>query len=426
MLRLAASCLVRRSNVSATLRLPRCAVKAEGVLARSLSSSAIAEGRPRKYEGRTRYPQPQVTQSPRPKDVATDRLIDSANSIKADAELLDTIKISDDEVSQIYDSIMSPVERQSRDEQSLRHRSRAQFLDLRQQARARTLAKQLRQKPRQKNLPSPSESQRQGAEDDVKEDAVLEAVKQRTVSDKAMERLVYVDTRVVREMEKAKSAVLASTGPANVGELQEKVQALAAAKAQNDPNATTLDPGLIDASAAGQDLSSALVPDLSVGEFNYAIFANTLACNVDEAMRTFELMREAGIKPDQTTFANLTIVHAKAGDLETAVSMFKRLESEGLEPTVYSYGSLIRAYMEFNRVDDAFRVYEMMKAREAWPNLPVYNSLIVSCLKVGDFNRAWGVFEHLRYTIAQPDEISFSIMIHACAKQGQVEKAMNL
>ncbi|KAJ2316032.1 hypothetical protein IWW52_003852, partial [Coemansia sp. RSA 2704] len=381
----------------------------QGVLARSLSSSAIAEGRPRKYEGRTRYPQPRVTQPPRPKDVATDRLIDSANSIKADAELLDTIKISDDEVSQIYDSIMSPVERQSRDEQSLRHRSRAQFLDLRQQARARTLAKQLRQKPRQKNLPSPSESQRQGAEDDVKEDAVLEAVKQRTVSDKAMERLVYVDTRVVREMEKAKSAVLASTGPANVGELQEKVQALAAAKAQN-----------------GQDLSSALVPDLSVGEFNYAIFANTLACNVDEAMRTFELMREAGIKPDQTTFANLTIVHAKAGDLETAVSMFKRLESEGLEPTVYSYGSLIRAYMEFNRVDDAFRVYEMMKAREAWPNLPVYNSLIVSCLKVGDFNRAWGVFEHLRYTIAQPDEISFSIMIHACAKQGQVEKAMNL
>ncbi|KAJ2750416.1 hypothetical protein IWQ56_007040, partial [Coemansia nantahalensis] len=318
--------------------------------------------------------------------------------------------------------------RQMRDEQSLRHRSRAEFLELRRTAREETRSS--RAKPA---VAAPAEADQRAAApkpkaapaEQVAEDGSIPdkksletAAKTRSISDTTMEKLIYVDTRVVREMEEAKRAVIASIDTSQVASLQDRVRAAAETKA----GAT----GLVPAEEGGTGADLLAEPELSLAEFNHVIFANTLACRVDAATQTLELMREAGIKPDQTTFANLTIVHAKAGDLDTAVSMFKQLESEGLAPTVYSYGTLIRAYTEFDRVDDAFRVYELMKEREVWPNLPVYNSLIVSCLKIGDFKRAWGVFEHLRYTIARPDEVSFSIMIHACAKQGEVEKAMNL
>ncbi|KAJ2682233.1 hypothetical protein H4R19_007175, partial [Coemansia spiralis] len=323
---------------------------------------------------------------------------------------------------------MSPGQRQLRDEQSLRHRSRAEFLELRKAAREATRSKRTEPEATApaaaKRLATPKGREEAAAEHGADDGSlpdkkdVENAVKTRSISDTTMEKLIYVDTRVVREMEAAKRAVIASIDTSQVASLQDRVRAAAETKAGATDVVCT------DEDGVGADLAAE--PELSLAEFNHVIFANTLACRVDGAMQAFELMREAGIKPDQTTFANLTIVHAKAGDLDTAVSMFKRLESEGLAPTVYSYGTLIRAYTEFDRVDDAFRAYEMMKAREVWPNPPVYNSLIVSCLKIGDFKRAWGVFEHLRYTIANPDEVSFSIMIHACAKQGEVEKAMNL
>ncbi|KAJ2640874.1 hypothetical protein GGF44_002378, partial [Coemansia sp. RSA 1694] len=251
-----------------------------------------------------------------------------------------------------------------------------------------------------------------------------------SVSDTVLDQMAYVDTRHIREIEEAKRAVIASVDSALVDRLQDRVHAAGLAAEGKGDHASSSRPA--ELAVAEQNLSHEgassvdLAPDLTLAEFNHVIYANTLGGRAQEAMRAYELLRESGIKPDQATFANLTMALAKSGDLEAAVSMFKALEAEGLEPNVYSYGTLIRAYMEFGRVDDSFRVYEMMKAREVWPNLPVYNSLIVASLKVGDLKRAWGVFEHLRYTIAKPDEISFSIMIHACAKNGEVEKAMNL
>ncbi|KAJ2535415.1 hypothetical protein IWW43_001655 [Coemansia sp. RSA 1935] len=414
MLRFAANSVVQRRASIWPQLANRAAIQASALaLARSLSSTAAPSGQRKKYEGRPRYPQPHSSPPPRPIDIATKSPKSETKTTQRDSNVLEKIRLTDDEVGEIYDSIMSPNDRQERDNQSMRHRSRTEFLELRRQAREKTRERLAQESPKKIKEPEVKKQ----LEKEVDEKPVLEAVKARSISDKAMERLVYVDTRVVREMEEAKNAVMASVGSSSVDHLQEKVKLVQAQReAGKNADEQNAESGALDVIQYG----------LTASEFNHVIFANTLACNVDEAMRTFELMQQAGVAPNQTTFANLTIVHAKAGDLESAVSMFKKLESSGLEPTVYSYGSLIRAYMEFNRVDDSFRVYEMMKSREVWPNLPVYNSLIVSCLKVGDFTRAWGVFEHLRYTIAQPDEVSFTIMIHACAKQGQVEKAMNL
>lgn len=364
---------------------------------RLFNQSAVCNGRPRQYADHSRYPQPRSVRPRTPATLSNNELMDSVNEMpQKGQDMIDKIRITDAEVGKIYDSIMCTEERQERDQQSLRHKSRAEFLAMRRESREK-----LRQPlvtledGKDKEKPTPKKTDKEIA---VKKPSGLESM---------VDQLVYVDTRVLREMERAKMAVAASVDLASVDKLEDRISAASVTLETASP-------------------TSSFSPELTLAEFNHVIYANMLGGRAEEAMRTYELMRGSGIKPNQRTFANLTMAYAKAGNLDEAVAMFKKLEEEDLTPDVYSYGTLIRAYSEFDRVDDAFRVYEMMKQREVWPNLPVYNSLIVACLRIGDLKRAWGVFEHLRYTIANPDEISYSIMIHACAKNGEVEKAMNL
>ncbi|KAJ1945740.1 hypothetical protein FBU59_002222, partial [Linderina macrospora] len=372
---------------------------------RSINTSGVLEGERRKHRDYSRYPRSRSQRPDRPEKVATTELMQDVNGVKGE-KLVESIKITDDEINKIYESIITPEQRQHLDRLSMKHMSRAEFLESRRKNRENQYLPFVEEEIPEKTAETKKETE--------------ETSKIATIADSSMENMVYIDTRAVREMEEAKRAVITSMDSASVDKLRERVYT-------NAPTERRLEEETSNSLTEIEETGSAgLVSELTVNEFNYAIYANTLAGRASEAMDAFELMREAGIKPDQTTFANLTVAHAKAGDLESAIAMFKGLESEGLEPNMHSYGTLIRAYMEFDRVDDAFRVYETMKKREVWPSLPIYNSLIVSCLKVGDLKRAWGVFEHLRYAIAQPDEVSFTIMIHACAKNGEVEKAMNL
>ncbi|KAJ2740061.1 hypothetical protein GGI20_006006, partial [Coemansia sp. BCRC 34301] len=420
------SCLVRRSASAGAGQLARHApvLASKTMSLRTLSTSHVCEGRPRQYADHSRYPRPRSARPDRPEKIATDALMSELKKTpKTGAEMIESIRVTDDEVTKIFESIMSVGQRQLLDEQSLRHKTRTEFLEMRHQAKERQSGGETGEGSATKSTKMPAQEPEGDSAPDLP--AVV------SVSDTVLDQMAYVDTRHIREIEEAKRAVIASVDLALVDRLQERVHAaVLTAETKGDNDSTGTRPTEIAVSeqhSSHEGVSSVnLSADLTLAEFNHVIYANTLGGRAQEAMRAYELLRESGIKPDQATFANLTMALAKSGDLKAAVSMFKALETEGLEPNVYSYGTLIRAYMEFGRVDDSFRVYEMMKAREVWPNLPVYNSLIVASLKVGDLKRAWGVFEHLRYTIAKPDEISFSIMIHACAKNGQVEKAMNL
>ncbi|KAJ1666360.1 hypothetical protein EV178_002316 [Coemansia sp. RSA 1646] len=386
---------------------------------REFTTSIGHRGRPRQFEDHLRYPRARSKVPPRPEKLATDELINDTNEITEDgADVIEKVKITDEEISKIFDSIMSTEQRKERDEQSLRHRSRAEYLEMINES------KEKRRLQATQGRDQKSTNQDKGHQEN--EPVNETKPKLQPISEEMMERLIYMDTRTIREMEEAKLAVLASTDAFNVSELQEKVKSAKSLSSSSKPEASLQSSEDADSTAEAENIYDDPVPELTTAQFNHVIFANTLAGRTDEAVQAYGLMSEANVKPDQTTFANLTMAHAKAGDLEAAITMFKKLEEEGLEPTIYSYGTLIQAYKEFDRIDDAFQVYEAMKQRELWPTTPVYNSLIIACLKVGDLKRAWGVFEHLRYTISEPDTISFSIMIHACARNGEVEKAMNL
>ncbi|KAJ1648410.1 hypothetical protein J3B02_001098 [Coemansia erecta] len=424
MLRILASRIVRQRGITSKRLIRHTNLvpsKLSQIQERAFTKGLPCHGRPRQYEDHSRYPRPRSTRPHRPEHIANEALMDQINGIPEDngADILEKIKITDEEISKIYDSVMDADRRRERDEQSLRHRSREQHLQMRRSAREK-----LRGESDIDDASSASEKSKSDADSKKTKDERSSNLESGLITEKTMEDMVFVDTRTIREMEEGRLELIASSENLQVERLKERIKDARNIGNSSEASDKGLEVSELDKKAS--DLLADLSPKLTLAEFNHVIFANMVAGRIDEAVAAYNLIEEAGLKPDQTTFANLTLAHAKAGDLPAAISMFKQLEDYGLEPTLYSYGTLIKAYAEFDRVDDAFRVYEAMKAREVWPNLPVYNNLIVACLKIGDYKRAWGVFEHLRYTIAKPDEISFSIMIHTCAKNGEVEKAMNL
>ncbi|KAJ2804731.1 hypothetical protein H4R21_001535, partial [Coemansia helicoidea] len=121
------------------LRLLSGVRRAPAAALRRFSTAPQCEGQRRRFEGRTRYPRAHAVPPTRPKELATAELVSDTNRLTTQKhEVLEAVRITDEEVSQIYDSIMSPRQRQMRDEQSLRHRSRAEFLELRRAAREET------------------------------------------------------------------------------------------------------------------------------------------------------------------------------------------------------------------------------------------------------------------------------------------------
>ncbi|KAJ2425513.1 hypothetical protein GGF41_002396, partial [Coemansia sp. RSA 2531] len=97
---------------------------------RTISTSSICEGRPRQYADHSRYPRPRSTRPDRPDQIATDALMDELNDVpKTGAEMIKSIRVTDDEVAKIFDSIMGSGQRQLLDEQSLRHKTRTEFLE---------------------------------------------------------------------------------------------------------------------------------------------------------------------------------------------------------------------------------------------------------------------------------------------------------
>ncbi|KAJ2470826.1 hypothetical protein EV174_006052, partial [Coemansia sp. RSA 2320] len=128
MLRFATGRLAQHCPSTGAALLARRATKlaSKMALVRSISSSHACEGRPRQHADHSRYPRPRSTRPEHPETASTNALMDRLNEPPGSGpDMIDTIRITDEEISKIFESVMSAEQRQERDEQSLRHKSRA-------------------------------------------------------------------------------------------------------------------------------------------------------------------------------------------------------------------------------------------------------------------------------------------------------------
>jgi len=148
--------------------------------------------------------------------------------------------------------------------------------------------------------------------------------------------------------------------------------------------------------------------------------------DLEDALRTFRDMREAGVEPDALAYAVLMDVAARGGRVESAFALLAEMQEEGVAPTAQVYGTLVAVCARSGLPERAWEIYERMAQRGVAPNEEVFNALIDAFGKAVQIPRAVGVLEEMRRSKVQPTQVTYGTIIHAASQAGDTELALQM
>eukprot|EP01018_Ginkgo_biloba_P022532 Gb_14918 [translate_table: standard] len=166
----------------------------------------------------------------------------------------------------------------------------------------------------------------------------------------------------------------------------------------------------------------------------------------EEALTLFHRMQQAGIQPNQFTFASvlpacanlatlkevheeiircrfecdvfvgsaLVDMYAKCGSIENASDVFEKMPKRD----IVSWNAMIAGYAQNGHVDEALKLFQEMPQRDVFS----WNAMISGYAQNGDVDEAMKLFQKM----PQRDLVSWNIMIAGYTQNGKVEEALKL
>lgn len=176
----------------------------------------------------------------------------------------------------------------------------------------------------------------------------------------------------------------------------------------------------------------------NVFTFNSAMSACCNAGAAEEAMRMFERILAAGIKPDKTTY--VTALKACRADTAGkghvfAPQLFDHLLTEGpanhVRTLVQDYNLVMSMPLHVN---DTLRYFDHLRRHGpedgVYPDNVTYSTVISACDKAGRIDDALRVFEHAAdkgpRNFAPPDIGTYNAALKACANAGRPAEARDI
>ncbi|XP_009768191.1 pentatricopeptide repeat-containing protein At1g04840-like [Nicotiana tabacum] len=99
--------------------------------------------------------------------------------------------------------------------------------------------------------------------------------------------------------------------------------------------------------------------------------------HVDKALRCFEQMRLAGIKPDEVSFLAVLTGCSHAGRVDQGLQIFDSMQREcSIEPTMKHYAVVVDLLGRAGRLDEAFKFIESMPLE---PDYVIWGALFSAC-----------------------------------------------
>eukprot|EP01018_Ginkgo_biloba_P017290 Gb_15235 [translate_table: standard] len=141
-----------------------------------------------------------------------------------------------------------------------------------------------------------------------------------------------------------------------------------------------------------------------------------------EALKIFCQMQQAGMKPNQFTFASVLNACASLEALEKGKQVHSQLTQIGCEPDVFVGSALVDLYAKCGSIEDARKVFDKLPDR----NEVSWNSMIVGYVQLGHGEEALKVFCQMRKARVKPNQITFTSVLRAYASLAALEQGIQV
>ena len=144
--------------------------------------------------------------------------------------------------------------------------------------------------------------------------------------------------------------------------------------------------------------------------------------NVDDAVKSLDVMVEEGLQPNVITYA--AAMAACRDRPETVLSLLSRMRNEKIEPNTVvlttAINSLARAGGRYS--DHAAGILQHMEKYGPEPNIYTYNTITRAYAEAGRLDDAVGVLRDIKNRNLAPDRYTFTTLLIACGRMNQSDK----
>ncbi|GLT28612.1 hypothetical protein SLA2020_035320 [Shorea laevis] len=143
----------------------------------------------------------------------------------------------------------------------------------------------------------------------------------------------------------------------------------------------------------------------------------------DEAIKLFQSMKEAVVKPDMTTLASVLPACGSIGALDIGKWIETYASERSLHHNIFVATALLDMYAKCGSLDNALRVFEEMPVK----NEVSWNAMISALAFHGQAHEALSLFQRMsREGASCPNDITFVGVLSACVHAGLVDEGQQL
>eukprot|EP01018_Ginkgo_biloba_P006326 Gb_17177 [translate_table: standard] len=141
-----------------------------------------------------------------------------------------------------------------------------------------------------------------------------------------------------------------------------------------------------------------------------------------EAIKLFQQMQLAGMKPDSKTFVSVLPAYANLAALEQGIEIHKEIIRSGCQSDVFVGNTLVDMYAKCGSIENARNVFDKMPRRD----VVSWNAMIAAYTRHGMFGEALTLFHKMQQTDIQSNQFTFASVLPACANMADMEQGMEI
>lgn len=159
--------------------------------------------------------------------------------------------------------------------------------------------------------------------------------------------------------------------------------------------------------------------DLSLDTYNKVLKFCGLKSQVDAALDVFNLLENAGLKPNLVSYHNLIHALNKCKRYWRAATVFAEMQKAGFAPSAVTYSFVVCGFAEAGHMKYAKAYYKQMRARGFEPCDRIYEAFIGGYYRAGRLDKAEQVFQQMKKDGMTPSGKVYDLMTNVFKRAGE-------